>query len=91
MNDHSLVNLLPSHQPGVVYFLSNPSAVIQKQALCGDIDACKYDLEKTKNLTLAAVTKHFNIYASQTPRTPLKDMVRSGKAITLSNKNIGAS
>ena len=91
VNDHSLVNLLPSHQPGVVYFLSNSSAVRQKHALCGDIDACKYDLEKTKNLKLAAATKHFNIYASQTPRISLKDMVRPGKAIQLSNKQIGAS
>ena len=86
MNDHSVVNLLPPSQPDVVYFLSNSRAVRQKNALCGDIDACKYDLEKTKNLKLAAATKHYNIYASQTPRISLKDMVRPGKAIQFSNK-----
>ena len=80
MNDHSLVNLLPSNQPVAVQFLPNSNAVSQIHAFCGDVDACKYDLEKTKNLELAAASKHF-VNAQAITSTSLVDTNAIGKVV----------
>ena len=80
MNDRSMVNLLPSHQPVAVHFLPNSNAVSQIHAFCGDVDACKYDLEKTKNLELAAASKHF-VNAKPITSTSLVDSNTIGKVV----------
>ena len=74
-------SLLPSRQPVAVHFLSKSNALSQMRTVCGDTDACKYDLEKTKNLTIAAASKHFNVQAFKIPRLSLKDAAKFGKAM----------
>ena len=72
-------SLLPPRQPVTVKFLSKSNALRQMRTVCGDTDACKYDLEKTKNLTLAAASKQFNVQAFKIPRVSLTDAVKAGK------------
>lgn len=81
MKELSLLNLSPLHHTDVVQFLPNSSTVSQMHTFCGDIDACKYDLKKTKNLTLAAASKHFNVKAVQRTRRSLTDTGEFGKAV----------
>jgi len=87
VNDRSLVNLLPSHQPVAVHFLPNSNGVSQIHAFCGDVDACKYDLEKTKNVELAAASKHF-VNAPAITSTSLVDTNAIGKVVKYNPSHI---